>query len=90
MKNKIEDVRTHLVACMEALNSDDLKPDQATIVVDRAKAMSQVANSYILAVKVEIDAIRLDDEVGLLPASVAKPELAVTPRAALGRRAAQS
>lgn len=86
MKNKIEDVRNHLVVAMEALNADDLSPEAAAQVVERAKAVSNLANSYIGSVKVEIDAIRLADEVGMLPASIAKPELSLSPRAALGRK----
>ena len=45
--------------------------DAATI--ERAKAMSGVATAYINAVKVELDAIRLADDVGLLPGSIAQP-----------------
>jgi hypothetical protein len=86
MKNKIEDVRNHLVAAMEALNADDLSSEAAVQVVEKAKAVSNLANSYINSVKVEIDAIRLADDVGMLPASIAKPEMTLTPRASLGRR----
>jgi hypothetical protein len=73
MKNKLEDVRNHLVAAMEALNGEDNDPAAVKQAVDRAKAMSNVANSYIESVKIEIDAIRLADEVGMLPVSVAAP-----------------
>jgi hypothetical protein len=66
MKNKIEDVRNHLVAQMEALNADEVDPS----AIERAKAMSGVATAYINAVKVELDAIRLMDEVGQLPNSI--------------------
>lgn len=86
MKNKIEDVRNHLVAAMEALNADDLSPEAAGLAIDKAKAISNLSNSYIHSVKVEIAAIRLADEVGMLPASIARPEASMTPRAALGRR----
>jgi hypothetical protein len=73
MKNKIEDVRNHLVSAMEALSAEDAKPEEITQAVERAKAMSSLATSYINAVKVELDAIRLADEVGMLPGSVAEP-----------------
>ena len=86
MKNRIEDVRNHLVACMEALNAEDLTPEDAQGQIEKAKAMSNLANSFIGAVKVEIDAVRLADEVGMLPASITKPESCMTPRNALGRR----
>lgn len=86
MKNKIEDVRNHLVSCMELLNQEDLTEDQAKSAIEKAKAMSSLATSFTNAVKVELDAVRLADEVGMLPASIAKPEVVSTPRAALGRR----
>lgn len=87
MKNKIEDVRNHLVSCMEALNQDDLTPEQSKEAIERARAMSSLATSFTNAVKVELDAVRLADEVGMLPASIAKPEPVMTPRGSLGRRA---
>jgi hypothetical protein len=72
-KNKIEDVRDHLVQVMEALNDESADPEALARTIERAKAMSSVATSYINAVKVEIDAVRLVDEVGMLPASMAPP-----------------
>lgn len=69
MKNKVEDVRNHLVAMLEALGEKDA---DAT-VIERAKASSQVAGMYLAAVKVEIEAIRLMDDTGRLPASIAEP-----------------
>ena len=71
MKNKMADVRNHLVAMLEALGDD--KADAA--VIERAKATSMVANSYISAVKTEIDAIRLADEIGKLPCAVEAPQI---------------
>lgn len=55
MKNKMSDVRDHLVAMLEAL-SDDAEPEQVARTVERAKATALVADKYIAAVKVEIDA----------------------------------
>jgi hypothetical protein len=60
MKNKMSDVRDHLVAMLEALGDKDAKPE----VVERAKATSLVAGTYIAAVKVELDALRLQDDIG--------------------------
>jgi hypothetical protein len=51
---------------LEALGDDSADAQ----VVERAKAASQVANSFIGAVKVEINAMRLADEIGILPTSV--------------------
>lgn len=73
MKNKIDDVRNHLVTVMEALNEEGADAETMARTIEKAKAMSSVATSYINAVKVELDAIRLADEVGMLPGSVEAP-----------------
>ena len=52
MKNKIEDLRNHLFATIEAL-MDDEKP----LDIDRAKAVADVAQVIINSAKVEIDFI---------------------------------
>lgn len=88
MKNKLEDVRNHLVQAMEALNQEDAPPEEIQRSIGRAKAMSNVANSFIESVKVEIDAIKLADEAGLLPSSVAQPVKMVEAQPALGSRRA--
>lgn len=74
MKNKVSDVRDHLVAVMEALNDESATPEERAAAVDRAKAMSNVAGHYIAAVRVEIDAARLMHETGLLPTAVDSPQ----------------
>jgi hypothetical protein len=75
MKNKMVDVRNHLCAMLEALGD----PEATADVVERAKATSLVANSYIAAVKTEIDAIRLADEIGKLPQAVLVTDIDVLP-----------
>jgi hypothetical protein len=62
MKNKMGDVRDHLVAMLEQLGDPDVKPE----VIERAKATSLIASQYISAVKTELDAIRLYDDTGRL------------------------
>lgn len=71
MKNKIEDVRNHLVSQMEALNDDSANEE----TVRKAQAMSSLATAYIHSVKVEIDALRLMDDCGAIPASITRPTL---------------
>lgn len=78
MKNKMSDVRDHLVAMLEALADPDAKPD----VVERAKATSLVATTYIAAVKVEIDA---RDRLQELPPALDAPQTQL--RAIEGKRA---
>lgn len=52
MKNRMEDVRNHLVAMLETLGDPECKPED----IARAKATSDVAQTFINAVKVEVDA----------------------------------
>ncbi len=55
MKNKMQDVRNHIVAMLEALG-DDLVDQE---VIARAKVTAELAHAYTATVKVELDAIRL-------------------------------
>lgn len=77
MKNKMGDVRDHLVAMMEALG--DKECDAAT--VERAKAMSQVAGQYIDAVKTELQACRIAADFGYVPTVVGDGLTKSLPRA---------
>lgn len=65
MKNKIEDLRNHLFAALEALADTDNPMDIA-----RAKAISDVAQTVINSAKVEVDFLRATDSVagtGFIP-----------------------
>lgn len=66
MKNKMSDVRDHLVAMLEQLGDKEVGAE----VIERAKATSMVAGTYINAVKVELDAMRLADDIGRMPAAI--------------------
>lgn len=50
MRNKIEDLRNHLFATIEALSDKEEPMD-----IDRAKAISDVAQTIINSAKVEVD-----------------------------------
>jgi len=54
MKTKIEDLREHLFATLEDLRDKD-KPME----IDRAKAISEVAQTIINSAKVENDFLRI-------------------------------
>ena len=56
MKNKIEDLRNHLFATLEELRDKD-KPME----LDRARAISDVAQTIINSAKVEVDFMRAVD-----------------------------
>lgn len=73
MKNKVSDVRDHLVAMLEALGEEGVAAEEMDRRIERAKATSNVAGQYVALVKVECDAVRLFDETGLLPGSVETP-----------------
>ncbi len=53
MKNKIEDLRNHLFATIEAL-LDDEKP----LDIDRAKAVCEVGQVIVNSAKIEVDFLR--------------------------------
>lgn len=52
-KNKIEDLRNHLFATLEALQDEDKPMD-----IERAKAIADVAQVVVNSAKVEIDFIK--------------------------------
>lgn len=56
MKNKMGDVRNHLCAMLESLGDENADPEVMARTIERAKATALVADKYIAAVKVEIDA----------------------------------
>lgn len=77
MKNKISDLRNHLFAAMEALADEDKPMD-----IDRAKAISDVAQTIINSAKVEVEYAK---HTGAMPVSgfipdEAPPRLEHAPR----------
>jgi len=78
MKNKIEDLRDHLFETLEALKDKEKPMD-----IERAKAISTVAQTIINTAKVEIDYIEATGGAGtssFLPAPV-RPSVPALPRA---------
>lgn len=76
MKNKINDLRDHLFATIEALSDSD-KPME----IDRAKAIADVARVIVDSAKVEVQFMSVTGSLigsGFLPAgeSLARPEIA--------------
>jgi hypothetical protein len=70
MKNKMVDVRTHLVAMMERLGDENLPSEKLDQTIEAAKATALVAGQYISAVKTEIEAVKIFAEIGKAPESV--------------------
>lgn len=75
MKNKIEDLRNHLFATLEALQ-DKENPME----LERARTISEVAQTMINSAKVEVDLLRA---VGASTGTgfITLPEKTVTPNA---------
>lgn len=73
MKNKVQDVRNLVVAMMELLDTNEGTTEEMAQRIERAKATAMLAGQYTSLVKLEIDAVRLMSETGLLPASVEQP-----------------
>lgn len=53
MKNKIEDLRNHLFATLEALQDKD-----EPMEIERAKAVADVAQVIVNSAKIEVDFLR--------------------------------
>lgn len=76
MPNKIEDLRGHLFATIEALRSEE-KPME----IERAKAVAEVAKVIVDSAKVEVDMVRVTGRPaasGFLP-QLEKPAPAAPP-----------
>ena len=58
MKNKVEDLRNHLFATLEALQ-DKENPME----LERAKTIAEVAQTIINAAKVEVDHMKVTDAI---------------------------
>lgn len=53
MRNKIEDLRNHLFATLEALQDEEKPMD-----IERAKSIADVAQVIVNSAKIEVDFIR--------------------------------
>jgi DNA-directed RNA polymerase subunit K/omega len=65
MRNKIEDLRNHLFATLEALQDEEKPMD-----IDRARAIADVAKVIVDSTKVEVDFVKAtgnDMASGFLP-----------------------
>jgi len=51
----MNDLRDHLFASLERLDNDELTPEQLQAEVEKAQAVSNVANAIIQSAKIEVD-----------------------------------
>lgn len=73
MKNKVEDLRDHLFATLEALQDKDDPMD-----LDRAKVIARVADTIIDSAKAETDHLRVTGSMrgtGFIPEEPREPAL---------------
>lgn len=70
MKNKMSDVRDYLVQALEDLSDTGADAEKMARTIERAKTISTVAGTYVQAVKVEMDALRLADDIGCMPTAL--------------------
>jgi hypothetical protein len=82
MKNKIEDLRNHLFATIEALRDEDRPMD-----VERARAIGEVASVIISSAKVEVQYLAANGGrgTGFLPHEQADTHVTVATRPRLAR-----
>lgn len=80
----LSDVRDYLRKQLAELADSDATPEEMEARIKRANATVSVANAVVSTVKVEIDAIRLMDDTGMLPVSVEQPASAPRLRAING------
>lgn len=86
----MKDVRDFLTKQLVELADSDLKGEELSAALERARATSLVASTYVSTVKVEIDAARLLDDTGKLVSAIDAPaEVRPEPRVLSfeGRRA---
>lgn len=69
----VKDVREFLLKQLAELADSDLTAEQAKVVIEKAKTTSMVAGTYVNAVRVELDAVKLFDETGMLPGAIETP-----------------
>lgn len=69
----VNDVRDFLIKQMAELADSDMDAEKAKLVIEKAKASSQVAATYINSVRAEVEAVRVFDETGLLAGGVEQP-----------------
>lgn len=84
MKNKIEDLRNHLFATLEALQDDESPMD-----IDRAKAIAQVAGVVVESAKAEVKFLEATGGrpgSGFIPLETHEDTLSLTGRPASARR----
>lgn len=69
-RNKISDLNNHLFAQLEKLNDDELKGENLSTEVERARAMSSLASQIINSTKLTLDAMKMANNGEINPIDV--------------------
>jgi hypothetical protein len=71
-RNKISDLNNHLFAQLEKLNDndDELKGENLSTEVERARAMSSLASQIISSTKLTLDAMKMANNGEINPIDV--------------------
>ena len=65
MRNKLTDLNNHLFEQLERLNDEELTEDELSKEINRARAMTDIANSIVSNAKVVLDASKFLEDSGL-------------------------
>lgn len=71
----MKDVRDFLTKQLAELADSDLKGEELSAALERARATSLVASTYVSTVKTELDAIRVLDDTGKLASAIEAPSM---------------
>lgn len=77
MKNKMTDLNDHLFAQLERLNDDDLKGEELTQEVNRAKSIADLGKEIVANYRVQLDAFKLLSENGYVEPEIGKQILGI-------------
>lgn len=66
-RNKITDLNDHLFAALERLNDEEIRGDQLTEEIERAKAITGVSDKIISSMKVQAELFDILLENGYRP-----------------------
>lgn len=79
MKNKLIDLNNHLFEQMERLNDEDLTEGDFKKEIERAKAMTGIAQNIIQNGKLMLDSMKFVDETGY-----GSGEVTINPKTLIG------